>query len=96
MISPGTPVEITELQRDDLTGSQAQANKHRQDSEVALADDGAAVTSPLTPYANGATGDQCFTDWLARNGPYTTNGVAMSVIKKSRQGLPAPDASPSA
>lgn len=41
--------------------------------------------------AQGAAEDKCFTEWQAHRGPYTTNGVAISIIKKSCQSLPEPD-----
>ena len=37
------------------------------------------------------TADPCFTDWLTGTGPYTSNGVVLSIIKKSRKDLPEPD-----
>ena len=36
--------------------------------------------------------DNCFSEWqTAKAGPYTTNGVAISIIKKSKQARPEPD-----
>jgi choline dehydrogenase-like flavoprotein len=39
----------------------------------------------------GGPPDTCFVQWQAGQGPYTTNGVAISIITKSRQGRPEPD-----
>jgi choline dehydrogenase len=35
--------------------------------------------------------DECFNAWLSGQGPYTTNGVAISIIKRSRPYRPEPD-----
>jgi choline dehydrogenase len=35
--------------------------------------------------------DECFTQWQSGQGPYTTNGVAVAIIKKSQAYRPEPD-----
>ena len=39
----------------------------------------------------GQPPDRCFVDWQQSQGPYTTNGVAISIIKKSKPARPEPD-----
>jgi choline dehydrogenase len=43
------------------------------------------------PPAPGAEPDKCFTAWQDGKGVYTTNGVVVSIVRRSLPHLPAPD-----
>ena len=43
------------------------------------------------PPAEGAKPDKCFSSWQRGRGVYTTNGVVLAIVKKSRKERPEPD-----
>lgn len=79
--------------RVELPGVGANLQDRYEVGVIYSMDDDFALLRPCTfaPPAEGAEPDPCFADWLEGEGAYTTNGVVLAVVRKSREDVDAPD-----